>query len=168
MCNYFGFLEESINEGYGLRSVIFFSGCKHNCFNCHMPKSHDFNYGKPLDEENTHKIIKTMKENILLDGLTLCGGDPFFVAKDALEFTRKVKKELPHFDIWSYTGFTYEEILNSNDEDMINLLKEIDVLIDGRFVEKLKDLTLKFRGSRNQRMIDVKKSLELNKVIEIE
>jgi anaerobic ribonucleoside-triphosphate reductase activating protein len=156
MVNYCGFIEESINEGDGLRSVIFFSGCKHKCKGCHSPQTHDFNAGTPLTEDEINDLIVKLKANPMLTGITLCGGDPFYSCKDVIKFCKVIKKELPHFTIWAYSGFTYEEIMY--DPDMKELLSYCDVLIDGPFIEEQKDLTLKFKGSTNQRIIDVKKS----------
>lgn len=165
MANYCGFIEESINEGYGLRSVIFISGCKHHCPNCHSQHTWDFNTGIELDKEQQDNLILKMKNNPLLNGLTICGGDPFYSCKDVTEFIKNVRLNIPNFDIWIYSGFTYEEILY--DPNMKELLDECDVLIDGPFKEEEKDLTLKFKGSKNQRIIDIKKS-SINNIILIE
>jgi anaerobic ribonucleoside-triphosphate reductase activating protein len=154
--NICGFLPESLNEGDGLRAVLFFSGCKHNCPGCFSPETHDFNYGKLFDEEEENKIIGEIINNPLLDGITICGGDPFFSAKEVILFIEKIKKILPKLNVWIYSGFTYEEILKN--EEMRKLLSLCDVLIDGRFIKEQEDLTLKFRGSRNQRIIDIKNS----------
>ena len=97
----------------------------------------------------------------------MCGGDPFYSAKEVMEFVNILKQEIPYINMWSYTGFTYEEILNGKDLSMISLLKECDVIIDGMFVESKKDLTLPFRGSANQRIIDVKKSLRQGTIVKL-
>jgi anaerobic ribonucleoside-triphosphate reductase activating protein len=165
--NICGYIKESISEGLGLRTVIFISGCKHGCEGCHSPQTHNFKYGEEFTLEKQLEIIEEYKKNPLLDGLTLCGGDVFFSAKEVVEFVELFKSKVNNINIWSYTGFTFEEILNSNNKDMIELLKLCDVIIDGKFVNEQKDLTLPFKGSRNQRIIDVKKSLEQDKVIEI-
>lgn len=156
MTNYCGVIDESINEGDGLRFVVFISGCNHHCPNCHSQHTWDFNTGIPLSKNEIKKLITKMKSNPILKGLTICGGDPFYSSQDVKEFIIQVKNELPNFDIWIYSGFTYEEILQ--DKDMADLLSECDVLIDGPFIEAQKDLTLKFKGSTNQRIIDIKKS----------
>ena len=156
MLHYCGFIEESINEGDGLRSVIFFSGCTHKCKGCHSPNTWDFNEGIELTNDEIYNLIKKIKNNPMISGITLCGGDPFCSAKEVSNFCNIVKQELPNLNIWAYSGFTYEEILN--DTEMTNLLNYCDVLIDGPFIESLKDLPLKYCGSSNQRIIDVKKS----------
>lgn len=163
--NICGYYPESINEGHGLRAVIFISGCKHACKGCFSQKTWDFSAGEPLDTLKQMELIEDMKSNGLLQGVTFCGGDPFFSAKELLPFVKLIKEHLPHLDIWSYTGFTFENLLKQS--DMFNLLQCLDMIIDGRFIEETKDLTLLFRGSSNQRIIDVQSSLTLNKVIEL-
>ena len=163
-----GYIPESINEGLGLRAVIFVSGCRHYCKGCHNPESWNFKYGAKFDDEKQIEIINSIKSNPLLDGVTFVGGDPFFSAKDVSDFIERLKKEVPHLNIWTYTGFTFEELIELNDKEMIRLLSLSDVLVDGRYVEKERDLSLPFRGSRNQRIIKVKESLNDNKVVEFE
>lgn len=155
--NICGYYPESINEGSGIRAVIFISGCKHYCSGCFNPLSWNFNYGIKFDSAEQHRIISEIQNNPLLDGITLCGGDPFYSARELLPFVEKFRLACPDLNVWAYSGFTYEEIVN--DPVMRRLLERCDVLIDGRFIEKYKDLTLPFRGSRNQRIIDVKRSL---------
>ncbi len=163
-----GYIPESINEGIGLRAVIFISGCLHNCSGCHSPQTHNFKHGELFTLQKQLEIINDVKNNPLLDGITLCGGDPFYSAKEVMAFLKLLNKYIPNINIWSYTGFTFEEILNGNNQDMIELLKLCDVLIDGRFIEEQKDLTLRFRGSKNQRIILVQESLQSNKIITLE
>lgn len=155
--NICGYLKESINEGIGLRSVIFISGCFHNCDECHSPETHNFDYGDEFTIEKQLEICNDVKENPLLDGLTLCGGDPFFSAIEVLGFINLFKQENSDKTIWAYTGFTIEEIIK--DRDMFNLLSKIDVLIDGKFEKDLRDVSLRFTGSTNQRIINVKEWL---------
>lgn len=153
--NYCGYIKESINEGEGLRSVIFFSGCPFKCKGCHNPNTQKYDYGEEFSLNTQLNIIADIKSNQLLKGITLCGGEPFANKnwKDVLSFVKLLKQEIPNINIWSYTGYTIEELLEL---PQIELLNEIDVLIDGQFVEELKDLTLKFRGSSNQRIIYLK------------
>ncbi|PWJ42314.1 anaerobic ribonucleoside-triphosphate reductase activating protein [Sediminitomix flava] len=157
------FISESINEGEGLRAVFFFSGCPFRCRACHNPEMRNECYGEPFDDDLQEKFLKKIEDNILLDGITLCGGDPFYDPKEVLKFVRKYKERFPSHTIWSYSGYTWERLLW--DEDRKALAQELDVLIDGPFVLRQKDLTLKFRGSSNQRVIDVKPSLEKNEAV---
>ncbi|MNW28184.1 Pyruvate formate-lyase 1-activating enzyme [compost metagenome] len=149
--NICGYYPESINEGEGLRAVIFISGCKHKCPGCFNPESWSFEAGEEFTAERQLEIISDVKNNPLLDGITLCGGDPFFSPIETAAFVRLFRESCPGKTVWAYSGFTYEQIRRS--VNMNELLSLCDVLIDGRFVEAQKDLTLAFRGSRNQRII---------------
>lgn len=152
---------ESISDGEGVRATIFISGCKHNCNGCFNKQVQDFNYGKELTKDFIEEISNNLKDNIFLSGITLSGGDPFFQPLEVLDFIKQIY--IPKNNIWCYTGFTYEEILK--DKDKLKLLKHIDVLVDGKFEEDKKDATLKFRGSSNQRIINVTPSLLKNEII---
>jgi len=158
-----GYIKESINEGDGLRTVIFFSGCPFRCNECHNPESQNPDYGIEFTDTIQEKIIQYIKNNPLIEGVTLCGGEPFFNPEEVLYFVLKLKQEIPDINIWSYSGYTYEQLLDMPDKRM--LLEEVDVLIDGLFISQLKDLTLKFRGSSNQRVIDVDLSMQEDDVI---
>lgn len=150
-----------VANGPGIRTTIFVTGCTHNCHNCFNEEYQDFNYGDTWTDKETEEVISYL--NLAeVKGLTLLGGEPFQNEVDLLKVIRDIKKEVQK-DIWIFSGYTYEEILK--DQDKKKLLEECDVLVDGRFVEKLKDLNLRFRGSSNQRIIDVQKSLEANEVI---
>ncbi len=151
-----GIIKESIVDGPGgIRLVVFTQGCVHNCIGCHNPETHSFSggYYMKIDE-----IINMIKENPLLDGITLSGGDPFVQAKACANLANKVKEM--GLNVVTYTGYTFEEIIQ---EMKINhswekLLYATDILIDGRFDITKKSLLLKFRGgSKNQRIINVKK-----------
>ncbi|QWU16647.1 anaerobic ribonucleoside-triphosphate reductase activating protein [Paenibacillus sophorae] len=157
--NICGYYRESINEGEGLRAVVFISGCRHRCPGCFNPETWNFGYGESFTPERRRQIISEMATNPLLEGLTLAGGDPFFSAEEAAEFIREVRAALPEFPVWIYTGYTYEELTAMPESPEWKLLSLCQVLIDGRFVEPLKDTTLRFRGSSNQRIIDVQASL---------
>ena len=139
-----GFYDESISNGLGWRAVLFVSGCPHHCPGCHNKEAQDFNYGEEFNEE---EILKRIKENSILNGITISGGEPLC-------------KE------WCYSGYTLDQLIDRNDEETNKCLSEIDVLVDGRFVEAKKDPTLKFRGSSNQRILDLKPSLQTHKFIE--
>lgn len=150
-----------VANGPGIRTTIFVTGCTHNCHNCFNEEYQDFNYGDTWTDKETEEVISYL--NLAeVKGLTLLGGEPFQNEVDLLKVIRDIKKEVQK-DIWIFSGYTYEELLR--DENKKKLLEECDVLVDGRFVEKLKDLNLRFRGSSNQRIIDVQKSLEANEVI---
>lgn len=146
-----------VANGVGIRTTVFVSGCTHNCKNCFNKLYQDFNYGDEWTEEMTEEIIGYLKEPTVR-GLSILGGEPFQNAKDLKEIVKDIKKEVGNKDIWIWSGYTYEEILE--DDDMFELLEQCDVLIDGKYVEELKNLSLRFRGSENQRIIDIKKTLE--------
>lgn len=150
-----------VANGPGIRTTIFVTGCTHNCHNCFNEEYQDFNYGDTWTDKETEEVISYLNLDEV-KGLTLLGGEPFQNEVDLLKVIRDIKKEVQK-DIWIFSGYTYEEILK--DQDKKKLLEECDVLVDGRFVEKLKDLNLRFRGSSNQRIIDVQKSLEANELI---
>ncbi|EFR32826.1 MAG: anaerobic ribonucleoside-triphosphate reductase activating protein [Peptoniphilus harei] len=150
-----------VANGPGIRTTIFVTGCTHKCPNCFNEEYQDFNFGNPWTRKETDEVIEDLKLDEV-KGLTVLGGEPFQNEVDLLQVLRDIKKEVQK-DIWIFSGYTYEEILK--DQDKKKLLEECDVLVDGRFVEALKDLSLRFRGSSNQRIIDIKKSLEANEVV---
>lgn len=152
---------DSIVDGDGIRTVIWFQGCKHHCRECQNPETWSFDGGIEFDVEDIKEQIKNLKYQT---GITLSGGDPFFQAPAAAEIAKFAHSI--GLNVWCYTGFTYDEIINANDEKM-ELLKNTDVLVDGRFEIENKSLACKFRGSTNQRVIDVKKSLEKGEVVKI-
>lgn len=157
-----GIVNDSIVDGPGIRIVVFTQGCKHSCPGCQNPDTHDMRGGH---EESIDNIINIMDSNPLISGLTLSGGDPFEQAAECFQLIQKTKLKHPNYDIWTYTGYTYEQILNSGNFDWMHLLENTDVLVDGPFIQEEKSYDLKFRGSRNQRLIDVKKSLNSNSVV---
>lgn len=159
-----GTVNDSIVDGPGIRYTVFVQGCPHHCVGCHNQHTHDFNGGKMHDME---KIFEEIKINPLLSGVTFSGGEPFCQAKELSELGEKIKTL--GLDIITYTGFTFEYLIeNSNDENCYKLLLETtDYLIDGKFDENKKDYLLKFKGSSNQRIIDCKKSLQANEIIEV-
>ena len=146
-------LTDSIVDGEGLRAVIWTQGCSHNCPGCHNPETHDFNKGVVVPIEDVKEKIKNLA---LQDGITLSGGDPFFQAEAVTEIA-KFAKELK-LNVWAYTGFLFEDLIKN--EKTRELLNYVDVLVDGKFILDKKSLNLKFRGSSNQRIINVKKSLK--------
>lgn len=162
-----GFYEESISNGLGWRAVLFVSGCPHHCIGCHNKVTWDFNYGKEFNEE---EIISKIVNNSILKGVTVSGGEPLCQEniKTVLEFIKKIKLLKPDFDIWCYSGYTLEELKIRNDEVTNELLNIIDVLVDGKFILEEKDPKLKFRGSRNQRVIDMKETIKQGRIINVD
>lgn len=159
-----------IANGLGVRVSLFVSGCTHRCKNCFNEIAWDFNYGKVFDEEVEQLLLDYLKPNHIR-GLSLLGGEPLEPQNQRalLPFIKKVKYLYPDKDIWCYTGYLFDKELLENSrarcEVTDELLSYFDVIVDGKFEEELKDLALKFRGSSNQRIIDVKKSLEAKEVI---
>lgn len=154
-----GITNDSIVDGPGLRLTVFTQGCPHQCPGCHNPQSHDFNGGEVMD---TDDIIEMVRENILLDGVTLSGGEPFEQADACIEIAKK-SHEIG-LNVWCYSGFTFEELLQGNTE-WIELLKNIDVLVDGPFILEKRTLDVHFRGSANQRIINIPASLVENQIV---
>ena len=159
-----GIENDSIVDGPGFRLAVFTQGCPHRCPGCHNPETHPFDGGKEVD---TDKIIRMMEENPLLDGVTLTGGDPF-CQPAACAVIAKAARSLG-LNVWAYSGWTYEELIKKAeaDQDIMDVLNHTDVLIDGPFRLAEKTLELRFRGSKNQRQIDVKKSLSEGKAVEL-
>lgn len=153
-----------VANGPGIRSTIFVTGCSHKCPGCFNEDYQDFKAGNIWTDDETKTIIAYLKDPNVR-GLSLLGGEPFENAKDLTQVIIEIKKEVDK-EIWTYSGYLYEEILEN--KTMKGLLEECDVLVDGLFVEDLKDLTLRFRGSSNQRIIDIKKSLEEGSVVVID
>lgn len=150
-----GTVNDSIVDGPGLRFTIFVQGCPHHCAGCHNPHTHDFNGGTLSD---TDELLEKIQGNPLLDGVTFSGGEPFCQAKALAALGREIRAL--GLDIITYTGYTFEELYARRTEDGIGELLEVtDFLVDGRFIEAEKSFQLRFRGSRNQRVIDCKKSL---------
>ena len=157
-----GIAYESLVNGPGMRRVFFAQGCKHNCKGCFNPDTHDFNGGEEMDMD---ELISDTLNNPILRGVTFSGGDPWEQA-DKFAYMAKAFKD-NELDVWSYTGYTYEYILENKDEKLgwNDLLNNIDVLVDGKFEENKMQDGLKFKGSINQRIIDVKESIRLNEII---
>ena len=143
--------KETIVDGIGLRYSLYFSGCSHKCPGCHNVCSWNANNGEIITYEKLDEIATEINENVLLDGITISGGDPLYNPKD-MEKVLKYLKEKTGKNIWLYTGYTLEEV--KTDEKRRKCLKYIDVLVDGRFVKELYDPNLKFIGSKNQRIIN--------------
>ncbi len=168
--NYANIKYNDIANGEGVRTSLFVSGCTHHCKNCFNKETWDFNYGKLFDEEIQNKILNSLKPDHI-NGLTILGGEPMEPAnqKGLIEFVKKVKSTYPNKTIWCYSGYLFDKELLSPSRAQCpwtkELLSYIDILVDGEFVEDLKDITLRFKGSSNQRIIDVQKSLQTNQVV---
>ena len=161
-----GFYDESISNGLGWRAVLFVSGCPHHCPGCQNEIAQSYDYGEDFDEA---KIINRIKENSILNGITISGGEPLCEENiaEVNHFIEDLKKERPNFDVWCYTGYTLEQLKARNDETTNKTLKNIDVLVDGRFVKERKNPEIKFRGSDNQRLLDLNKCFSENKIVEL-
>lgn len=161
-----------IANGTGVRTVLFVSGCRNHCKDCFQPETWSFDYGKPFTEEVEDKIIASLQHEYV-QGLTLLGGDPFEPEnqKALLPFMRKVREQCPDKDVWAYTGYVLDRELvpqgKCYTQDTEGLLETIDVLVDGPFVTKLHDISLKFKGSKNQRVIDCKHYRQTGEIVEL-
>lgn len=168
--NYAVIKKNDIANGPGIRVSLFVSGCRHRCKNCFNSEAWDFNYGQKFTDDTIREILDALDCNYVR-GLSLLGGEPFEPENQEgiLRLLHSVKAGLPQKDIWCYTGFTFEgDLLSGNvgdKETVYNILSNIDVLVDGKYVEDLKDASLLFRGSSNQRIIDVPESLKQERTI---
>ncbi|GIO44014.1 anaerobic ribonucleoside-triphosphate reductase activating protein [Paenibacillus apis] len=163
--NICGYYPESINEGEGLRAAIFISGCRHYCKGCFSVATWNFDYGEELTEVKEQEIINDIKNNPLLSGLTILGGDPFFSAAEVSGFIDRLRAQAGEIPIWIYSGYTYEELIADKNAAEYGLLARCQVLVDGRFVLELRDPSLLYRGSSNQRLIDIPSSLAEDRVV---
>ncbi len=154
-----GVVNDSIVDGPGLRFSVFTQGCSHHCPGCHNPETHDPQGGH---DEDTDALIAKMKKNPLLSGLTLTGGDPLEQSAPCLELAKAA--HALGLNVWAYTGYTWEQLLSRNDPDQMALLREVDVLVDGPFIQSERSLELDYRGSKNQRLIDAPASLRTGSV----
>ena len=158
-----------VANGEGIRTSLFVSGCTHHCKGCFNEVAWDFQYGQDFTEEVENQIIDSLKPYYIA-GLTLLGGEPMEKAnqKGLFNLVKKVKQIYPEKTIWCFTGYLFEDLLDGGKqrtEYTEQLLNNIDVIVDGKFIEELKDLTLKFKGSSNQRTINVPESLKQNKIV---
>ncbi|NLG92767.1 MAG: anaerobic ribonucleoside-triphosphate reductase activating protein [Clostridiales bacterium] len=151
---------ESIVDGKGFRYVVFTQGCPHHCPGCHNPQTHDFNGGKWVDIED---LFSEICENPLLNGVTFSGGEPFCQPRPLAELAKRVHEK--KLNVTVFTGYLYEELVNRHDPDVDALLAQTDVLIDGPFLLAERDLTLAFRGSRNQRVINLNRTRETGQLV---
>ena len=168
--NYGEIKKTDIADGEGVRVSLFVSGCRRHCKNCFNKVTWDFDYGKPFTEETQEELLQALAPDYIA-GLTLLGGDPMEPENQRalLPFVKRVRKELPKKTIWCYTGYTYKDGALEEEQNNCEVTRELislfDVLVDGRFIEELKDIRLVFRGSSNQRVIDIKKTKEGGSVV---
>ena len=168
--NYCNVKNCDIANGVGVRVSLFVSGCRNRCKNCFQPETWDFNYGKPFDEQTEEKLMKMLAPSYI-NGLTVLGGEPMEPENQRalLPFLKKVKAAYPQKTIWLYTGFTLEELRSpdcrAHTEYTEEILKLLTVLVDGRFVEEKKNISLRFRGSENQRIIDMDRTRAAGRIV---
>ena len=167
--NYAGIKYCDIANGTGCRTVLFVSGCRNACKGCFQPQTWDFGYGEPFDEKVQKEVLDSLAPDYIT-GITLLGGEPFEPEnqKELVPFMRKVVAQYPSKNVWAFTGYIYDKDLvaggRRHTEDTDELLSMIDVLVDGPFIEELKDITLKFRGSSNQRVLDLRETIRTGKI----
>ena len=170
--NYAGIKYCDIANGLGCRTVLFVSGCRNACKGCFQPQTWDFTYGECFDEQVQQKVLDSLKPEYI-EGMTLLGGEPFEEENQEalLPFMKKVKSLYPDKNVWAFTGYIYDKDLilggRKHTKDTDDLLSLIDVLVDGPSIEEQKDITLKFRGSVNQRILDLKKTMESGKIVKM-
>ncbi len=169
--NYGNIIYNDIANGIGCRTSLFVSGCTHHCKGCFNEMTWDFNYGEPFTTEIEDKIIESLRPTYI-SGLTILGGEPMEVPNQAVlrPFIERIKRELPNKTIWIYSGYLLEELMDEDNKrchssDTMKILDAIDILVDGEFVEALKDIMLRFRGSSNQRIIDVPETLRQGEIV---
>ncbi len=168
--NYAGIKYCDIANGTGCRTVLFVSGCRNACKGCFQPQTWDFGYGEPFDEKVQEEVLKSLEPDYIT-GITVLGGEPFEPEnqKELVPFMRKVVARYPNKNVWAFTGYIYDKDLvaggRRHTEDTDELLSMIDVLVDGPFQEEKKDITLKFRGSSNQRILDLKGTIRTGNII---
>lgn len=160
MLRYHNITKDDMLNGDGLRSVLWLSGCNHACKQCQNPITWDENYGLVFDEDAKKELFESLAPEYI-NGITLSGGDPLFPSNrdDVTTLVKEIKNKFPNKTVWLYTGYTFDEIKD------LPIIKDIDVLIDGKFDIALLNNNLKWRGSSNQRVIDIKKTIELNQIV---
>lgn len=164
--NYAEIKKFDIANGKGVRVSVFVSGCRHHCKNCFNKEAWDFNYGKEFTQDVIDEILDACNHDYI-EGLSILGGEPFEPEnrKGLLDLLTQFKRKFPEKDVWCYSGFTYKELTDGTKEHANQMLAKIDILVDGKFIEEKKNLALLFRGSSNQNIIDVKKSLKKGEMV---
>lgn len=159
--NYHKIEKTSIANGEGIRVVLWVSGCSLHCKGCHNPETWNPNSGKPFNLEAKNELFEALDKSYI-QGITFSGGNPLDSFPEVFALCKEIKEKFPSKDIWLYSGYTYEEI---NQALMGMILEYADILVDGKYIEEQRDLRLKWRGSHNQRVIDVQKTLKENKIV---
>lgn len=167
--NYGAIKKCDIANGVGVRTVLFVSGCTHHCKGCFQPETWSFDYGERYTKETEDEIIESLKPDYV-DGITLLGGEPFEPEnqRELVKLLRRIKKELPKKTVWSFSGYTYEELTGDSRavcEVTNEMLSMLDVLVDGEFIEAKRNISLRFRGSENQRLVDMNKTRKEGKIV---
>lgn len=170
--NYIETYKTDTTNGVGIRVVLWTAGCSHHCKECHNPQTWNPEAGQLFDETAEKELFQALSKPFIR-GITFSGGDPLYSGNisEVLRLIKKIRKELPNKDIWLYTGFVYEDIFNSNEPDMLirqEIINSIDILIDGPFIIDKKDLRLDWRGSSNQRIIDIPKTIKNKEITLLE
>ena len=161
--------KRDIANGIGVRVVLFVSGCTHHCKGCFQPETWSFDYGQDYTKATEDEILEALRP-AFIDGLTLLGGEPFEPQNQAelIKLLRRIRKELPEKTVWAFSGYTFEELTGESraccavTDEMLSM---VDVLVDGEFVEEKRNISLQFRGSENQRLIDVPKTLKSGQIV---
>ena len=158
--NYIRIDSEDMNNGEGFRVVLWVAGCNHHCLNCHNPETWNEKAGRPFTEETKEELFELLSKDYI-DGLTLSGGDPLFPnnREPLTELCKEVKEKFPNKNIWCWTGYLYEQVKD------LPIMEYIDVLVDGPYIDSQRDITLNWKGSPNQRVIDVQKTRKENKIV---
>lgn len=165
--NYSALRKADIANGIGFRCTLWCCGCRRKCPGCFNPEAQDPNFGEPFTDEVKEKIFKELSEPTC-DGLSLMGGEPLSICSDnrkqTIQLCKEVKERFPNKTVWMWTGYLFEEI--ASDPSMKEILNYVDIIVDGEFRIEERDLSCAFKGSRNQRIIDVKKTMERKSIVE--
>ena len=164
--NYHNITHDDMNNGDGIRVVLWVAGCEHHCPECQNPETHDYESGIPFDDEALYEIAKELHKDYVT-GITFSGGDPLAPKNrsEVLYIINWIRTYYPTKTIWLYTGYKYEQLVFEGNYKTCQILKNIDVLVDGRYNKDLRDVNLKWRGSKNQRVLDMKKTLETGREV---
>lgn len=164
--NYHNITHDDMLNGDGLRVVLWVSGCEHKCYGCQNPQTHALSSGIPFDADAEQELFDELKKDYI-SGITFSGGDPLHTKnrQEVARLVEKVKSNFPNKTVWIYTGYTFEDLISMNENTINSILQNTDVLVDGKFYMKLKDVNAPWVGSTNQKVIDVKKTLAQGKVV---